>query len=168
MTQQASPDSGWLISYEPFLGWILDYLKEQVPQAKIYLNETWAYAKNSVHKHFGRYHYDQKKMYEMLHDAYKTMAEKYRLPLIPSGTLIQKVRDTDYFRDEEPSICRDGFHMSHIYGRYAVACMWAKYLFGISLQENTYVPTTFNVPVGEQADIAVVEMIRKMVDDMGV
>ena len=35
ITQQVSHDSGWLISYEPFLGLILNYLKEKAPNAKI-------------------------------------------------------------------------------------------------------------------------------------
>lgn len=49
VTQQASHDSGWLISYEPFLGLIIKHIKEKVPAAQICLQETWAYEINSTH-----------------------------------------------------------------------------------------------------------------------
>lgn len=165
VTQQVSGDSGWQDSYEPFLGLILEYMQVHAPKAKIFLNESWAYDKDSGHMSFGRYHKNQLEMFERVHAAYTTMAEKYELPLIPSGELIQKLRETEYFADGKRSICRDGFHMSFIYGRYAVACMWAKWIFGISLKDNVYIPRTENL-LGVEPDMEIVDMIKSMVDDM--
>lgn len=165
VTHQASHDSGWVNTYEPFLGLLVNYLKEKAPQAKLFFNQTWAYEPDSTHGNFIRYNRNQTEMYEKLTAAYKTMAEKYNLPLIPSGELIQKLRTTEYFEygNAERSICRDGFHLSFLYGRYAVACLWAKKMLGISAMENDFVPAVNFMPY-EEADMAIIEMIKNMVD----
>lgn len=165
VTQQASHDSGWPDSYEPFLGLMLDYLHKNAPNAKVFLNETWAYEKDSSHASFIRYHRNQQEMYERLHKAYHTMADKYALPLIPSGTLIQKLRETEHFCDGKRSICRDGFHMDFMYGRYAVACMWAKWIFEISLKDNAFLPETDHLPE-QKPEMNIIDAIKALVDDM--
>lgn len=141
-TQQASHDSGWINSYEPFLGLIVTHIKEKVPKAKLYLHETWAYELDSTHKNFMRYHRNQQEMYEGLHNCYMQMATKYELELIPSGSVIQKVRTLPEFHVPSGgvSLCRDGFHMSFDYGRYLLACIWLKKLTGTSLKDISYIP----------------------------
>lgn len=146
VTQQASYDSGWLDSYEPFLGDLLAHLREKASNAKLFLHETWAYDNDSTHPSFIRYRRSQQEMYERVHNAYEIMAEKYELPLIPSGTLIQKLRGTEYFAEGTRSICRDTFHLDCLYGRYAAACMWAKKICGLSIRNNAYIPETEFVP----------------------
>ena len=53
--------------------------------------------------------------------------------VIPSGKVIQALRERvphfDYKNGGE-SLCRDGFHMSDTYGRYAVALTWLATLTG--------------------------------------
>lgn len=142
VTQQVSHDSGWLVSFEPFLGLILNYLREKAPNAKILLQETWAYEIDSTHGNFMRYNRNQKEMYEKVHACYTHMADKYGIELIPSGSVIQQVRSLPEFNVPEGglSLCRDGFHMSFDYGRFLVGCVWAKKLFGISAKDVTFVP----------------------------
>lgn len=142
VTQQASRDVGWVDSYEPFLGILLDRIKEKVPLAKVYLQETWAYEIGHTDPYFMRYNKEQKNMYDRLHYCYTTMAEKYNLGLIPSGTIIQQVRSTELFcvPNGGCSLCRDGFHMSLGYGRYLLACIWLKTITDISLKEVEYTP----------------------------
>lgn len=141
-TQQASGDSGWINTYEPFLGLMLAHIKEKAPNAKLYMQETWAYEIDSAHGSFMRYNRNQQEMYEKLHDCYTQMAAKYALELIPSGSVIQKVRTLPEFHVQGGglSLCRDGFHMSYGYGRYLLACIWLKKLTGISLKNISYVP----------------------------
>ncbi len=166
VTHQSSHDSGWMDTYEPFLGNLIAYLKKQAPGAKLFLNKTWAYEKTSSHEHFGRYNRSQQEMYTRLSRAYAAMAEKYELPLIPSGDLIQKLRETEYFNDTgKYSICRDGYHMHYLYGRYALGCMWAKAIAGVSLKANGFVPETIYVPY-EGADMNIINMIKEMADSM--
>lgn len=169
--QQASHDSGWLDTYEPFLGMILEYLKNWTSiektsaHSEILLHETWAYEINSSHYNFERYYRDQEKMYERLRKCYYTMAEKYQLRLIPSGDVIQYVRNQKsfYVPSGGISLCRDGFHMSFLYGRYLLACIWAKALFNIKMEDNGYVPESVALP--EKADEVLVKEIRFLVDE---
>lgn len=167
VTQQASHDSGWMDTYEPFLGNIAAYLKENAAGAKLFLHETWAYEKDSNHGSFARYNRDQQEMFAKLERAYKAMAEKYGLPLIPGGELIQKLRKTEYFGEgAKRCICRDGFHMNYLYGRYALGCMWAKSIAGIAVKGNAFVPKTVYMPY-EEADREIIGTIQELVDSIG-
>ena len=172
--QQASHDSGWLDTYDPFLGLILDYLKEMFSaetekkkkiKPEVLLHETWAYEIGSTHANFMRYHRDQKEMYERLRSCYYTMAEKYGLRLIPSGDVIQYVRKQNPFLVSKGgiSLCRDGFHMSFLYGRYLLACIWAKTLFHLRVEENNYIPES--AAFQEKVDETLIKKIRYYVDE---
>lgn len=165
VTQQVSHDSGWKESYEPFLGLILDYLKKMAPKAEVLLQETWAYEIDSKHANFMRYHRNQTEMHRKLKECYESMAEKYSLRLIPCGDVLQKVREQVPFRVEKGglSLSRDGFHMSFIYGRYLLACVWVKTLFGVSVAENTYVPKSD--AWNDTGDIEIVKRIRQLVEE---
>ena len=167
VTQQASHDSGWIESYEPFLGLITDYLRREAPNAKLMLQETWAYEPDSPHFNFMRYNRDQKLMYRKLHENYYAMAEKYGYDVIPCGTVIQKIREDENspFNREKGgiSICRDGFHMGWVYGRYLLACVWTRKLFGVSLKDNGFVPSRHGL---EPADEKLLNAIRGYVDEL--
>lgn len=163
--QQASHDSGWINSYEPFLGLLLEHLRSKTPKAKILLHETWAYDPDSTHERFPRYHRCQQEMYDCLHHCYSEMAEKYGLELIPCGTVIQNLRALPEFdlAAGGKSLCRDGFHMSYDYGRYVLACTWVKKLFSVSVKDNSFVPDDPflpNTPDGKLLDI-----IRQTVEE---
>ena len=161
VTHQASHDSGWECTYEPFLGLILNYLREK-SEAKIFLNMTWAYEKNSPHPNFMRYERDQEKMFRLLQAAYEKAAERYSLPLIRSGEAIQKIRALPAFSDGSECITRDGFHMSYVYGRYALALMWAGAFVGIDVKNNCFVPAADFIP-GAAADEKILREIREIV-----
>lgn len=167
VTQQASHDSGWMDTYEPFLGNIVSYLRENAGGARLFLHETWAYEKDSTHWNFARYNRDQQEMFDRLALAYTTMAKKYELPLIPSGELIQRLRRTEFFREgAKRCICRDGFHMNYLYGRYALGCMWARSIAGIAVEGNAFVPQTVYMPY-EEADREIVRTIQELADAVG-
>ncbi len=164
ITQQASGDSGWKDTYEPFLGLITEYLRSHTT-AKLYLNETWAYEKNSRHEHFMRYHRDQQEMFHALKKAYEAAAKREKLSLIRTGEVIQKIRELPAFRDGTHCITRDGFHMDYVYGRYAVALMWAKNIAEIDVLDNSYLPEIDFMPC-EKTDDSIVNQIRKIVKEL--
>lgn len=146
--QQASHDSGWCDTYEPFLELIIKYIREKNPAARILLHETWAYEIDSTHGCFWRYHCSQQEMFERLFKAYHAAAERYGLQLIPAGELIQKLRslpEFDYGKGGM-SLCRDGYHMHFLYGRYAVAAVWYGVLTGRRLTGNSYLLNSEDFP----------------------
>jgi hypothetical protein len=163
VTQQASHDSGWFDTYEPFSGLIVDYLRKEVPSAKICMQQTWAYEVDSHHNGFIRYNRDQQQMYKRSRKNYCRIAENYGLTLIPGGDVIQNIRKHPEFDVTKGglSICRDGFHMHYIYGRYALACTWAKTLLDAPIQKCTYIPQCYETE--EVPDEKLLSLVREEV-----
>ena len=158
--QQVSHKSGLEETYEPYGSQLLEYVAKYAPNAKVYFHRTWAYEIDSTHGQFPNYDCGQKKMYDMIISATNKFCEKHSLPVIPSGDVIQALRKTpefDYAKGGE-SLCRDGFHMNLIYGRYAVAATWFETLTGKSIFDSTFVP--------EGADEGKIELIKKVVHSM--
>lgn len=158
--QQVSHKSGLEETYEPYGSQLLEYVAKYAPNAKVYFHRTWAYEIDSTHGQFPNYDCGQKKMYDMIISATNKFCEKHSLPVIPSGDVIQALRKTpefDYAKGGE-SLCRDGFHMNLIYGRYAVAATWFETLTGKSIFDSTFVP--------EGADEGKIELIKKIVHSM--
>lgn len=164
--QQQSGNSGWVDSYEPFLGDLIRYVKGYAPQAKLYLLKTWAYDEGCELGQFARYHRNQEEMHARLTFAYESMAEKYALPIIPIGDVVRALRQTGVFQPcvGEQSISRDGFHLHYLYGRYAAALTWVKTLCGADAVDNTYVPET---PFTEEkVDAKKLALVRETVDSV--
>ena len=164
VTQQASHDSGWADSYEPFLGQLVSQWRKRAPGAGLLLHETWAYEWGSGHSAFARYRRDQLEMYRRLRACYAAAAQRHGLPLIPCGDVIQAVRALPPFDVQKGgrSLCRDGFHMSHGYGRYLLACVWLKALCGVPVKNNAYVPES-----AEAVEPRLLQMIRDEADSAG-
>ena len=73
-TQQASHYSGRPETYFPFVVDLCRVFREYQPDAKLYLQETWAYEWDSTHGAFPTYHNDQREMYDRLKIAYAAAA----------------------------------------------------------------------------------------------
>ena len=58
------------------------------------------------------------------------------------------------------SLCRDGFHMSLVYGRYLLGAVWYETLTGQSVLDNGYVPCAPLAPEGAAVDDKVLDVLR--------
>ena len=163
VVHQVSGESGWEMTYEPFLGRLISWLKEKTA-ARIVMNETWAYEPGSPHAHFLRYNRDSAEMFSKLKAAYEHKAEEYQLPLIRTGEVVQKLRALPYFDGTNGVITRDGFHLSFLYGRYAAALCWARKLAGIDVLENPFAPVADFLP-GEEANPEIIFAIKSIVKE---
>ena len=165
VTQQASHFSGEPDTYFPWLSQLIALCKETNPEAKIYLQKTWAYEIDSQHNAFPRYHNSQQEMYEKLTQCYDYAAKKEKVRLIPCADVIQAVRKTDPFIYQKGgrSLCRDGFHMSFVYGRYLLAATWAVTILGVDLKENSYLPATIWA-ADEVVENETLKIIKDVVD----
>ena len=164
VTQQASHDSGWSFTYEPFLGLMLEYLGKNT-KSGIILNETWAYDEGSDHPNFMRYDRDQKKMFEALKAAYEGAAQRHNLSLIHSGELVQRIRELPEYASGKKRITRDGYHMDFLYGRFAVALLWAKEIAGIDPEESDFTPEIDFMP-DIFVDPELIIKLRRLVADI--
>ena len=140
--QPASHDSGEYDTYQPFLNDLSRAVHAAAPAARQLIHETWAYEIDSTHSQFFRYGNSQETMYACLKDAYARAAEAIHAPIIPSGDVIQALRGTPEFNYAAggQSLCRDGFHMHLIYGRYALAVVWFTFIFQKPVQGKGFRP----------------------------
>lgn len=135
--QQASRVSGSFDTFEPYLGELVAYVKENIPTAKrLMWHQTWAYTDGCPGPVMTKTYKGQKGMYEAICEASKTACDKYGLEIIPSGTAVQNLR-TSFDRDQ----CnRDGSHLSYTVGRYLAACTWFEAIFKESVVGNSFKP----------------------------
>ncbi len=142
-TQQASHFSGRPETYYPYLGNLVSVIRAYQPKADLWLQETWAYEWTSDHGAFPYYHNDQREMYDRLKIAYAAAAISVNAKLIPTGDLVQYIRenvpgfDT---RNGGRTLNRDGFHLDMPYGRYLNSALWYSVLFDADIRKNTFVP----------------------------
>ncbi len=133
--------SGFKEEYFPYIEVLRDSLRAHLAHPDSIrwgLYMTWAYDKDSKHKHFPKYNNDQALMYSMIADAAPYVMENTDIDiLIPAGTAIQNLRTTKAFGDR---MNRDGYHMNLDHGRYTVACVWYEALTGRSPLGNPYRP----------------------------
>ena len=137
--QQASPLSGIAQSFDPYLRRLSEAVRQRT-DARFFLHETWAYEVDSPQEAFASYRRDQQEMYRRIDDAYRSLSGRLHMPLIPTGRVIQMLRSLPMFRypDGGVSLCRDGFHLSLDYGRYAAAATWLQALAPGHLERNIW------------------------------
>ena len=141
--QQVSHCSGQWETYEPYITELVDFIRKHKPNAKIYFHKTWAYEYDSKHAGFAKYDNDQKKMHDCITECSKKAAELIKADgIIPSGDVINELRKLPEFDTPNggQTLCRDGFHMHYVYGRYAVAATWYEKLLGGDITTNSWLP----------------------------
>ena len=138
--QQVSQDSGRPETFG-YLDEIIAFLKEnEIGNAKIYWNMTWAYQQDTAHSGFANYGRDQMTMYNAIINAVQSnIATNDQIDgIFTPGTTIQNLRTV--LGDE---LTRDGFHLTEGIGRYAAALTWYCYLSGNSASTVKWVPSSF-------------------------
>ncbi len=120
---------------------MVSIIKDLHPNAKIYFHQTWAYEIDSSHDDFVKYNNNQNEMYRCIKKTSRMAAQSIDATLIPSGEIIQTLRETlpefDY-KNGGLSLCRDGFHLSLDYGRFAVAAIWLRTITGQDIKTTTF------------------------------
>lgn len=131
--QQASHYSGMPETYEPYLSQLAKTVQEVHPDVKLYFHQTWAYEIDSSHDGFINYNNGQAEMYCRIKQISEMAARIIHAELIPTGQVIQTLRETVpefNYKNGGKSLCRDGFHLSLDYGRYAAAATWLHTITG--------------------------------------
>lgn len=140
--QQQSGKSGLYDSYEPYLGELIQIIKEQQPSARIAWHMTWSYSTDSSHGEFPNYNRDQQKMLQAIYDSTQQALQAHPEIeiVIPAGTTIQSLR-MSAINNHPHDLTRDGYHMGLGAGRYALACTWYEELIApytkVSMTGNT-------------------------------
>ena len=133
--QQASHDSGIQSTYEPYLAALIDTVRTYQPKAQLCWMQTWSYSQDAKHPAFPRYQKSQQIMDDSIQSATMALLARYpELTLIPCGKAITFARQTKL----GDTLCRDGYHLNYVYGRYTAACVWYELLTGKDCRHNPY------------------------------
>lgn len=139
--QQVSSLSGMYETYEPYLSSLVSVVRKAQPDAKIYFHQTWAYETDSDHGGFVNYNNNQAEMYRRIIETSENAARAINAELIPSGKVIQTLRKTVpefNYKNGGLSLCRDGFHLSWDYGRFAAAAIWLHTITGKKINVSNF------------------------------
>ena len=124
------------IEYYEKLPWLIDYVKNLAPNAKIAFNMTWVGEPDFHHEEIEYYNGNQLVIYEKIADL--TKENILTMPKIdvvsPTGTAIQNARTASI-----GLLTRDGYHLSLDTGRYIAAMTFLKALTGAEISDATFI-----------------------------
>ncbi len=93
--QEASPRSWQESGYRQFGDKLVAYIHEKAPQARIILQQTWAYRADDPRicpLRSYEWHFGQAEFYARIDHAVRAFAQRHGLPVIPAGYAVQLVR----------------------------------------------------------------------------
>ena len=152
--QQASHYSFDYDTYMPYAKEIVDFVRENNPDAKILVHQTWAYADGSERLKTVAKLSSAKEMLDKIKICYEQMAKDINADgIIPSGVAMQKVLDLGIEK-----IHRDTFHASLGAGRYLIALCWYKKIFDKDISKDTF--NEFDEPVSEKERNMVIKAVN--------
>ena len=121
-------------SFDPYINKIADYVREKLPNSKIYIHQTWSYENGSPRSFEVTDGKGAGYMLDGLRHAYCRAARQINADgIIPSGELMELLR---IYGAE--GIYHDTFHAGRGLGRYAVGLLWFRYFNGRSVLNNSF------------------------------
>ena len=144
--QQASAEIGRSTSYANLENLVDEVKSYASGSPKYYWHQTWAYDNDysEYYDYFSYFHNNQEEMFDAIVDCYNNQVAPTGLfeKTIFNGTAIQNMRTT-YMGD---IFARDGKHMSHVHGRYVIACNFLSTVLNIDfkLSPPQYIPEGMN------------------------
>jgi hypothetical protein len=147
--QQVSAKSGLPDSYGNVNN-VINHLASELPNAKFFWHQTWAYQHDAYTSNFKAYDRNQLKMYKAIIDTFseKVAPNKNVDGVIPAGTSIQNVRTTKI----GDILTRDGHHLSYDYGRYTASFAWYAALTGGQVDIIKWYPEKYP-KIGENLEL---------------
>ncbi len=154
--QQASHFSFKKETYVPYLENPYNEVKKYQPDAKIYIQHTWAYQDG----YKSDFEDSSEKMYEAVVEGYKYAADLINCPMIPVDPFIQYLRRNllEFNSKDGINITRDGFHLGFTYARFAAGIIWFATLTNGDIDKVNVIPVDNE---GVAADKEIIEKIKK-------
>ena len=132
--QQASHLSFKQETYTPYLEELVKYVRKNVPKAKIYIHQTWAYESGSDRLlNMAKYDTPEGMLSDIV-NAYDIAAQTINADgIIRSGELFAKL-----LQNGVPRVHRDTFHVTLGLGRYALGLLWYRTLCKRDIFDNGF------------------------------
>lgn len=147
--QQLSHDAGRYQTYQPYLSNLIDIAKSNGNNSDAIFawQMPWAYSSGCTEEVFGKYGFDQQKMYEAITKTTKIMMNNSDIDVLaPVGTAIQNLRRTS-LNNPPLDITVDNRHLDYGAGRYTAACVLFQTLIAPCYDIDLF-DTSFTAPYG--------------------
>lgn len=132
--QQASHESPYYDTYQPYIKSLVDYVRGILPKAKIVIHQTWAYEQDSKRLNEMLGYRERSEMYADIFESYDKVAKDIKADfIIPSATLFENLTEAGIEK-----VHRDTFHASLGIGRYALGLLWYSFITGKDITNNNY------------------------------
>ena len=120
--QQVSTHSFIEDSFYPYIHEVVAYVREKLPDAKIYIHQTWAYEHGCPRSFEVTGGKGAEFMLEGIRKSYRRAKSEIGAEgIIPSGELMELL-----YKNGATKIYRDTYHASMGLGRYALGLLWFK------------------------------------------
>ncbi|MDD4689880.1 MAG: DUF4886 domain-containing protein [Eubacteriales bacterium] len=157
--QQVSNFSVNYDTFQPYLRYLSEYVKQYAPQAEQVLHQTWAYEQGSERLTVELGYNDQSEMFADIKAAYAQAAKDMGgLRIIPSGEAFQKS-----IKNRIDKLHRDTFHASLGIGRYILGAVWYEVLTGKEIRNNSF--CDFDEPIENNLVVTAKKCARKAVEE---
>lgn len=132
--QQVSGKSINYDTYQPYLNYLSEYVKQYAPGAEQVIHQTWAYEQGSDRLMVELGYKEQYDMFADIKASYaKASKDLNGLRIIPSGEAFQNA-----IKSKLSKLHRDTFHASLGLGRYILGAVWYEILTGNKIECNTF------------------------------
>lgn len=143
--QQVSYLSPKFDTYEPYLSYMVEYVKKYCPKTKIYIHQTWAYEENSkLLCEDMKYDHAEDMLNDIVSATNKACLKISADGIIPSGEMLMKLLNNGI-----KSVHRDALHTTLGLGRYALGLLWYHILTGNSVKNISFSDFDENVSENE-------------------
>lgn len=132
--QQVSTKSTDYNTFQPYLQFMREYIRKYSPEAKLYLQQTWAYEDGSPRLCEQMKYTKAEEMLADVRKSYQLAADAIHADgIIPSGEVMYEM-----IKRGIPKVHRDTFHASLGLGRYALGLTWYAALTGRDIMNNPF------------------------------
>lgn len=156
--QQGTAHSPDPQTYQPYGKALADYVRQCVPQAKVFVQQTWAYEQGSALMAARSSYENAEDMFRDIFHAYEIFAADIHADaVIPAGEMFR-----EFLAKGIGPIYRDSLHVTKGLGRYALGLLWYRMLTGNTVAGNSF--CDFDEPV----DPAYIPTVKTWVDNIKV
>lgn len=154
--QQVSHLSFNTETYYPYVDFLADHVREKLPDAKLFLHQTWAYEKNSDRLlNVAKYPTSEAMLYDVVKANYEIADVIGADGVIRSGELFGELTKKGY-----SGLYRDTFHASVGLGRYALGLLWYRALSGKKISAGIF--TDLDEAVDEKTITELTDLINSI------
>ena len=155
--QQVSTKSTDYNTFQPYLQFMGEYIRKYSPEAKLYLQQTWAYEDGSQRLCEQMKYRNAEEMLADVRKSYRLAAEAIHADgIIPSGEVMYEM-----VKRGIPKVHRDTFHASLGLGRYALGLTWYAMLTGRDIMNNQFMQ--LDEETSEEERTLAKQCVRKVV-----